>query len=74
MIMNIVKLSGESDMKQRNNFEKAVYHATLVIASGKSPTTTKKGLGRKHVQGCSKKVKEHALAKHSNIEQYGYDK
>lgn len=50
---------GESKMKQpRTKFEKAVYHAELVIASGKSPTSTKKGPGRKHVPGCSKRVKD----------------
>jgi len=59
---------------KRTKFEKAVYHAQLVIASSKSPTTTKKGTGRKHVSGCSKQVKEHAFAANSNVKQYGYDK
>ena len=58
--------------EQRTKFEKVVYHAQLVLASGKSPTTTKKGPGRKHVQGCSKEVKEHAFAANSNIKQHGY--
>jgi len=44
--------------EQRNNFQKAVYNAQQAIASGKSPTATKKGPGRKHVYGCSKKVKD----------------
>lgn len=59
MITTIQYNFGESKMKQeqRNNFEKAVYHAQLAIASGKNTTTTKKGPGRKHVQGCSKGVK-----------------
>lgn len=48
------------NQKQRNNFQKAVYNSQQTIASGKSPTTTKKGSGRKHVQGCSKRVKEAA--------------
>lgn len=47
--------------EQRTKFEKAVYHAKLVIASGKSPTATKKGPGRKHVQRCSKTVKDAAI-------------
>jgi hypothetical protein len=46
--------------QQRSQFDEAVYHAQLVVASGKSPIATKKGPGRKHVQGCSEKVKEAA--------------
>lgn len=52
------QLSGGKQKQQRNKFEKAVYQAKLVIASGKSPTATKKGPGRKHVQGYSIHVKE----------------